>query len=160
MILVWALACAPAADSGDVTSPADPCRAGPEPTLEIGQGETLYEPLPDGVPEVTLVHGPQGGYHVLLALRARYLEPDQRVLAHLVGTVEGARLAESQPYLAFRCNGQTDALEAWNLYLIFDARPEDLDGRVVTVDASLTDALGTTVSATRDLLIDDPLLGG
>lgn len=42
--------------------------ADPAPTLEVGTGQTSFEPLAAGDP-IELVAGPQGGYHVFLALR-------------------------------------------------------------------------------------------
>jgi hypothetical protein len=39
------------------------------PIVEVGKGEDFFEPLDDG-DSVTLVHGPQGGWHVTGAVRA------------------------------------------------------------------------------------------
>jgi hypothetical protein len=61
--------------------------------LEIGTGEEGFEPLGDP-PEVELVHGPQGGWHLTMAMRVWQLAPvglrwqvhradDGRVLADL-----------------------------------------------------------------------------
>lgn len=38
--------------------------------LELGQGESTFEPFLDP-PTVMLVHGPQGGWHVLASVRAQ-----------------------------------------------------------------------------------------
>ena len=55
-------------------------------------------------------------------------------------------------------NPETHALESWGTRLIWDALPEDLDGKPITVSVTLTDAAGTTLDASVDLLIEDPTL--
>ena len=58
-------------DSGAHTPPVgdiDPDCAVQPATLLVGQGADAYEPLADG-DSATLVHGPQGGWHVLAAAR-------------------------------------------------------------------------------------------
>jgi len=45
----------------------------PEPAFEIGTGELEFEVLADG-DEILVIHGPQGGYHLLASLRAVGIE--------------------------------------------------------------------------------------
>ena len=71
------LACAdpagPGQSAGDKTdgtddgTPAASCVEG-EPRIELGTGETSFEPLEDGDP-VIVVNGPQGGQHILGSLK-------------------------------------------------------------------------------------------
>ena len=65
--------------------------AGPEAlSVELGTGETRFEPVTDGQ-EVPLVFGPQGGHHVFISFRAAGL-PSGRAEMDLdvvpLGTVE------------------------------------------------------------------------
>ena len=45
----------------------------PEPSFELGTGELEFEALADG-DEILVIHGPQGGYHLLGSLRAVGIE--------------------------------------------------------------------------------------
>jgi len=47
--------------------------AQPEPAFELGTGELEFEALADG-DEILVIHGPQGGYHLLGSLRAVGIE--------------------------------------------------------------------------------------
>lgn len=62
-VIVWALGAG--CTGGD--PPVD-CE-NPVVAVEIGTGDQSFEPLADGDP-VTMVHGPQGGWHVWGSLRA------------------------------------------------------------------------------------------
>lgn len=46
----------------------------PAPVVEVGTGHESFEELPMGG-EVTLINGPQGGYHVLLAIKCEGCDP-------------------------------------------------------------------------------------
>ena len=155
--LLLLLACskpAPPADSG--LAPADPCEPGPDPELVIGVGEAGYEPLIEGDP-VELVHGPQGGYHVVLALAARSLDASDKWTLLMSGTVDGELWGQTAPYADPRCNAEEGRQEAWNLLLIWDEgiTPEELDGRYAEIEVQVTDAAGTVITATSALTIDD-----
>jgi hypothetical protein len=136
----------------------DPCDPGGDPTLEIGTGAYEYEDLePDGT--VELVHGPQGGYHVLVGLAATNIDVEGGTASGvLTGTIGGEMLAESSPWLGFRCNAAAGELQTWGTFLIYDAQPEDLDGKTTTIDAEVTDLAGDVVTASIDVVIEDPLL--
>src|SRR4029434_4969109 len=45
-----------------------------QPAVELGTGESHFEELIDGQ-DVTLIHGPQGGWHVWMSLRAQEIDP-------------------------------------------------------------------------------------
>ena len=151
----------PAADSGgeDTAPPGDPCLPGDDPWLMVGEGEAAFSEFQPGDP-VELVHGPQGGYHVTLAIRAGYLDNSAPWIVRLAAVVEGEVLAESVPYANAFCNPSAAALDAWNLLLIFDEglEPEDLHGRLAVIEASVTDPQVVVVEATTELTIHDPAL--
>lgn len=108
---------------------------------------------------VELFHGPQGGFHVVIALEAIFLElGDSRLSGHITGTIDGVILADTAPLLDFRCNPETDTLQSVGTLLIWDAQPEDLDGKTAQIEASVTDALGRVVTATAEATIFDPNL--
>lgn len=160
--LLWSLpilslfsACA--ASAGDDTGPAgDPCEEGADPTLQIGKGELGFESLEDD-PMAELIHGPQGGYHVNLALHATYLNPGGQITLALDGFIDGENVADNSRYVQMRCNSAVPALQASGIYLIFDdgLEPEDLDGQTVQVEVSATDRKGSTVSDEATLTIFD-----
>jgi|GEM_PF-2388452 len=52
-----------------------------EPTLELGTGQLRWEPLEEGG-VLELVAGPQGGWHVDVALRAADVDPDGAMLRY------------------------------------------------------------------------------
>jgi hypothetical protein len=147
------------ADTGGTTSVGG-CETGADPTLVIGTGEQAYEPMRA---EVGLVHGPQGGYHVLIAFEATHLA-DGLIGGQLSGTLDGEVVATSAPWLELRCNPDTDTQQVWGQLLIYsnggleDLQPEDLDGQPTTIKATLTDVDGTAVSASVDTVIVDPLV--
>lgn len=159
-------ACAPASDA-----PADDgCLPGDAPTLDLGAGASAYEPLDDG-DTVELIHGAQGGFHVVIALDGEGLDVAEgsRAPAVLTGAIDGVPTASTSPYLDFRCNKLTGSMQSFGTLLIFTPTeaqlqglsvPEYLDGRTVEIHAELTDRSGRVVSADRTVVIHDPLLEG
>jgi len=135
-----------------------PCQPGPNPTLAIGTGETSFLALDPTAPTFEIVHGPQGGYHVLVGLEATALDRSDLLGAVLKGTIDSVVMGETQPWIKLRCNGQTETEQSWNNRLIWDAQPEDLDGRTAHIEATLTDPRGKSVSASVDALLYDPTL--
>lgn len=53
-------------ETGVDPGPADPCQV---PVVDVGTGDDAWEDLSEGDPAV-MVHGPQGGWHVLGSVRA------------------------------------------------------------------------------------------
>jgi hypothetical protein len=161
VLLALCLGCTtePASDElGDETGdPNDPCRPGGQPSLTIGQGETAFLPLDDGG-TLELIHGPQGGVHVLVALHAEHIDASEELTAVLRGYIGGEPLGASFPYLNMRCNQVEGGLQSWNLFLIWDATPEQLHLQPVHIEAEITDASGVVVSSCKDAIIHDPLL--
>ena len=76
MLLALALmagSCTPDSPAGDAGSRAD-ALAGI--ALELGTGQASFVSLPPSGASVELVHGPQGGYHILGRVRFRGFPPD------------------------------------------------------------------------------------
>jgi len=146
-------ACGPTAD-------ADGCLpdAG-EPSLVVGKGLHEYRDIDDGGRSSELIHGPQGGFHIDLALEARHLDASDAWSATLTGYLHDEVMAVARPYLWATCDEQADALRTWGVRLIWNTVPEELDDQLVDVDVEVTDPAGTTLSArVDDLLIEDPWL--
>jgi len=95
------------AAAGTATTP-DLCSLDGEPTLEILHGEPPFEPLDAHAAE--LVAGVQGGFHILLGLRATHVDSSDLAVARITGVVEGEELAFSAPFLELACS------EAGHLY--------------------------------------------
>ncbi len=133
----------------------NPCKPGGEPEVEIGTGESAFAPLG---PRTELVHGPQGGYHLLIALRMRYFDASTFLGADVIGTVDGEPLARTQPWLEATCEREPRALESAGTFLIYDGQPEDLHGLTTTIRVDVQDVSGHRASAEAQTQIWDPLL--
>jgi len=145
-----------ATDSG--VAAKHPCEPGAGPSAILGVGELAYESVEDCGGMAELIHGPQGGYHINMALQAEYLDASAPWFVHLIGEIDGEVVGETKPYATMRCNQSVPALQAWALLLIWDAEPEDLHGKTAAVTAELEDASGTTLNLSADVVIYDPYL--
>lgn len=122
-----------------------------EPSLAIGTGIDLFEPLHDG-DELELVFGPQGGYHLPLAVEGCGLGGD----AWLVD-IEAVELSEEVTVSSVRtqrlpvpedrcCDVITDLVGFVSVPGVWDAGPW-LDGRNLEVRVRVEDARGRVVKA-------------
>ena len=155
VLLLALLGCS--GEGEDADPDLDPCLPGEDADILLGIGEFAFEEIGEEA-VVELVRGPQGGYHVALAIEARFLDPSTTWDLSLLGEVEGELLGETHPYLAMRCNTGAGALQGWGALLIFDAQPEDLHEKWVDVSAEVIDASGTSLSTETSLFIVDPWL--
>jgi hypothetical protein len=149
-------AAAESEDDGPVSDPDDPCVPGPNPSVEIGQGEYAFAPCDDG-DMLELIHGPQGGYHTLMALHASDIDGSEDLDAVWRGYVGDEQLGGSYPFLDFRC-ANDEGLQVWNVYLFWEAQPEDLHMQPVHIEVEFTDASGSVMTASKDAVIFDPNL--
>lgn len=143
-LLVVLLAC-----DGDGDDAAA-CMDGP-PSVALGRPQPFVA-LSDA-DTVELVHGPQGGYHINLGVELRGLGEDP--LLELFGELDGIRLAEDVVAAAGTCVDGRVVLE--DLWLIWAATPEQLDGASVRVEIRATSSEGDSVAQVVELVIDDPL---
>jgi hypothetical protein len=130
-------ACGATAKDSDTFDLGDPCEPGSEPQIEIGHGELRFDSIDDGDTQVELIHGPQGGYHSNIAIRASYIDPESSYKLELTGTIDDTVMGETVPWISFRCSRVANALQSTGSLLIWDAEPEDLHGRVAHVQADL-----------------------
>lgn len=134
-----------------------PCGRTGDPEIWLGTGERSWEDLPDDG-RLELIHGPQGGYHVLVSLRAAGLAADGVLVAEMTGTIDGEVIGSGSPWLQLECLDDGSARESLGLFLIYDAQPEDLHDQPSQVSVSVEDLAGRLVSAEMDILIWDPSL--
>lgn len=86
---------APAADdSGD----APPGCFAADPALDVGTGSNGFEALESGDPLV-MVHGPQGGWHMLGSVRTHNMEPIVRIQFVVTVASSGAEVANNSLYV-------------------------------------------------------------
>ena len=150
------LGCMDSADtSGDT---ADPCLSGSTPEATLGQGEFSFLPVDGGDNVIELVHGPQGGFHITLALEASFLDASTPWLLELAGSLNGVERGFTRPYVEMRCNLSEAVLQGWGALLIWDAQPEELHTQVVDVEATITDSAGRVITAAESYTIFDPAL--
>lgn len=148
---------ASADDIGSADAPDDdPCTPGPNPSLEIGQGEFQFEPLEAGG-IIELIHGPQGGVHTLTGLLARDIDGDEELTAEFRGYLGDEQVGGSFPYINFRCGGD-EGLFAWGVYLFWELPPEQLHMQTVRIEVEFSDTCGTVLQASKEAVIHDPTL--
>jgi hypothetical protein len=143
---------------GDTGEAGDPCEAGQRKEVEIGQGELAFEPITSETDRMTLIYGPQGGYHVVIAARARYLDATNFVAAYLRGKFDKDTVGETWPYIDFRCNAAEGSQDGVGMLLVFHPgeEPQDLHNKTLTVALEVTDLAGDVVSHEIKGLIWDP----
>lgn len=178
LVLIAAAALSPLAACGDddgpgvdggVDAPPPPPDAppGPDadadpggPLLEVGTGGTSFEAVAEGGP-VELVHGPQGGYHILLAARFRGLEPDGLVLSYQVFRGDGTTPLNERFSVRLRRSTVTPSGDFFNrtgdLGVLGVAGPADVANMEAEVHADAVAADGTMVADTLRLLIVDEI---
>lgn len=136
-----------------LTGCSNPCKPGESPEVEIGTGELAFEPLGE---RTELVHGPQGGYHLLISLQMRFLNGADLLGGDLWGFVGGEPLARTQPWMQATCDRGGAGLEATGIFLIYDGLPEDLHGQTTLIEVEVRDVLGNAASAEATTVIWDP----
>lgn len=164
---VLGLAAGASSGCSDVTPPAD---AAPpdrpqvvDPSLELGTGQSFWEPLPDGA-AMELIHGPQGGYHLFARIREQSLGGDVNVTFR-VTPVEGGealndpsdriRLIENRGLL--RTGAGWESSSALLVILTRIRGPSEVVGRRLILEASVTPNGTTSTSAVRRTItvVDD-----
>ncbi len=132
----------------------------PELTLELGTGESMFEPLTDEQ-EVPLVAGPQGGHHVWLSLRVGGLSQGEN--DHVLLDLDMVLLNDTEPpprRAPVRLLMSPD--EDGHLYIGWPAQleaPECAVGERMSIRATITSTDGRMTMDERIVVpLDDPLL--
>ncbi len=123
--------------------------------LEIGTGESDYEPVSDG-DDVKLAYGPQGGQHVWGSLRAEGIvsglladDDADPVVDFEVIEADGDVLGGYRQTPRHFDGALAGELELVGDTLILDWLEEGFEGLEVTIAAHLVDACGRELSAER-----------
>ena len=110
VVLLLALACSASKDSA-TDNPTDTSSSGPEgclaltPDIEIGTGEMNFETLVEGDP-VIMVHGPQGGWHLLGSLRFENLKQIVEIDFNVYDEVSGVQIVQNHYRAAMLLDGE------------------------------------------------------
>jgi len=152
MVLLLLLAC-----TGDKGALNDSSACGDAPaTVEVGGGAMDFEPASDGDP-VTMVHGPQGGWHVLASVRLDAVDPIVSLHYTIAVQPDGAVVSDNtyrvQILQDTPCGGYYPGMYG---YLLVDALaegeldtpPELLAGRELLLRIDIEDQAGRTASDT------------
>lgn len=118
---------------------------GPEPTVEIGTGESSFQALTEGQ-DVPLILGVQGGYHVWMSLRATELDPD-KVWLDVRTEVNGEQansMAITELTDVDEHEGDACVLVGWPVIM---ADPQGVDGRELGLSVTVTDEDGMSADA-------------
>lgn len=143
------------------------CACAPS-TLRIGTGPLPFEPMQDGQ-DVVMVHGPQGGWHVLAGLRATHVQPIVRIHYTIDALVSDppARVSDTR-YRVMLVSEETCSGDYPDLFGYLDVRglsdgqqdtpPELLDGATLRLTMTVEDDVGNTASTVVDThAVLDPL---
>lgn len=107
-VLLLASACGDGpSDTGQATDSgpdsADPCTL--DPIVSIGTGQTEYIALEEGDP-VMMVHGPQGGWHMLGSVRVEQTTQVVRVYYTVTDEASGAVVVDNEYQVALVMDGE------------------------------------------------------
>ncbi len=136
-----------------------------EPRIELGTGEWEWETL-DGVTEMPIIQGPQGGFHFLGSVRVSGIEPgDPKDLANADNPttafsvlLEGEDITMSATYIQ-GLDQTPDADQMFRhqmvgRFVIVDIlTDEELVGSDIELAVTVTDVLGTELSASKQVSV-------
>jgi len=110
-----------------------------DPTVRIGAGSRDFERLADRAPlEVHL--GPQGGYHVVYALRPSGVNPEVDATVEVVDRETGRVLTSTTEWIALDAGPDSCTLEQAGLLAVLDIdSAKEVAGHVVDLHITLTD---------------------
>jgi len=162
VMLLWT-ACGEGSDTGtaspDSGAPEEGCAASPA-SIDVGTGADAFVALSDGDP-VVMVHGPQGGWHLLGSVRTHNMTPVVRIRFEVVVEDGGAVVADNSLYVQTlpdgECGGVYPGMYAYLMVdaladgdadtppellayetLLFRAEVEDQDGRTAEAEVRIT----------------------
>jgi hypothetical protein len=139
---------------------------GRTPSVEIGTGETTFEALEEGA-SVVMVHGPQGGWHMLGSVRTHNMEPIIDVHYTITDEDSGVRISDNTYRVAVVNDGDCTGyypgmygyLEVSDLHTPEATRPPELLGyKTVVMTMEVTDYGDRTASTSLRVTAEpDPI---
>ena len=153
MLLPWLFACT---NSNKDTSAVEPesCFA-LNPSLLIGEGEQEFVPFSDP-PEAMIVHGPQGGWHVVASIRIENMESIIEGEYHIVHQQTGVLVSENTFRIAVIPDGVCSGYYPGMFGYIsvsdlhdgeLDTPPELLGGETLEMIITVNDCLSSMADA-------------
>jgi len=149
--------CSSPSPQGDaaVDSPLADRPAIVDPTLEIGIGQSAWEPLADGA-SVELIHGPQGGYHVFARIREQQLGGDVQVTFRVTPAEGGEPINDPADRIRLlEGRGLLRTAQGWessSALLVILARirgPADVVGRRFVLEANVAQTGSSAPTSVR-----------
>ncbi|MDQ3033381.1 MAG: hypothetical protein M3Y87_13255 [Myxococcota bacterium] len=131
----------------------------PMPRVQLGTGTSSFVELPETGGTVELVMGPQGGYHVDVAIRIWDLDPDRISVIYEVARVDGAVLSTT-PFVfdPGRFVREGDHLVHTGDFTVLEITgPADVTGDEVELRVVATAQDGTTAMDARRATVVDEL---
>lgn len=133
-----------------------------DPTLELGTGQSSWEPLPEGA-RVELIHGPQGGYHLFARFRQRQLGGDVQVTFRVFPSGGGEPVNDPTDRIrVLEGRGLIRTSQGWEsssalLVILVQVRnPSEVVGRSFVLEANVTPTgSGATATTRRTITIID-----
>ncbi|MEQ1571158.1 MAG: hypothetical protein ABMA64_36345 [Myxococcota bacterium] len=151
MTLAWWLGC-----TGNTPPPTEPEPCADPRGVTLGTGANAFAPLEPGG-TLALVHGPQGGYHLPLAVRA--CATADQVQLHFTGQIDGAPVVDVRLEYPLIVEDAccSVALDVYG-YLFADTgtTPLDLVGATIALEVELDDGAGVVTDAV-ELAIGSPV---
>lgn len=133
------------------TNPPSACGTGAPEISEVAQGETSFDPLPDGA-TISLEEGPQCGHHLWLGVRMKNLA-QSGIVTTLSATQPGSAVvvpATAFPYAYGASAGGACELPGIRFQLdTGGAKAADFLGKPLDVKLDLKDKAGRTATVTR-----------
>jgi hypothetical protein len=121
--------------------------------VEVGTGENSFVELTDG-DAVTIIKGPQGGYHIWTAVRAKQgLNPKGIEVKVSVLNSTGTELSLNAYRLNLTANG---SYYEWYGLLGLVPVPADVSGSEVRLHLEVKDSAGVTATDERRVLAQGP----
>ena len=152
-------------------SPAQPVMIAPgPPSLSLGIGDVSYQPLADGQ-SAQVIHGPQGGYHIVVSLLATGVwpgtpgvpgSPDNPTTTLRAFRASGVELGLMTDHInvlhsAYAPSPTGDGVVLLNRLLRLDTMtPRDFAGERLLLRAELTDRDGRTVGDDKHVIAVPP----
>ena len=142
---------------------SDPCFREP-PEVDVGTGNDTFEPLTAGDP-VVMVHGPQGGWHMLGSVRVRNTTPVVNI-RFTIDTVAGVNIADNNLNVLLvdegDCQGSYPGMYAYLDVTDLeegdrDTPPELLSYETLRMTATITDEEDRVVESSLEVeAVPDP----
>ena len=120
------------------------CSTEGPPTIVLGTGFFEFEPLKDNG-SVSIVRGPQGGYHIWISVRGRYIAPESLKLCLTLDLADTGEQLEKVttvvdlilPDGSQEAGGAGSSHDGWGESLgnrLFVPSPEQIDGKLVRIN--------------------------